>query len=440
MHRSPDKQRTLLVLSQVYPPDPTSVGQHMHDAAAAMAARGFRVIAYTSRRGYDDPSRRYPRREQRDGVDVRRLPLSSFGKATIVLRLVGGIAFTLQCIVRGLLVRRLTHLLVSTSPPMCSLAAVVIGTLRKVRITYWAMDINPDQLVALGKAHPRSLSVRAFDWLNRRILRRADAVVALDRFMAERLLAKADVADKLVIMPPWPHEEHVEPVAHADNEFRHRHQLDGKTAIMYSGNLSIASPVTTILEAARRVTDLKDLVFLFIGGGLGKREVDELIARENPPNIRSLPYQPIDQLRFSLSAADVHLVSVGNDIVGICHPCKVYGSMAVARPILLLGPAPSHIADILEPNDIGWSVAHGDVAGAERTIREIHATPPDVRMAMGRRARHLVDQRYSMSGLCGQFCDVIEHGPSAVARPDTSVEPSDAAEPVPARAAAIAER
>ena len=35
-------------------------------------------------------------------------------------------------------------------------------------------------------------------------------------------------------------------------------------------------------------------------------------------------------------------------MVGIIHPCKIYGAMAAARPILFLGPNPSHISDLLE--------------------------------------------------------------------------------------------
>jgi len=412
---SASSQFTFVVLSQVYPPDPTSVGQHIHDVAVEMAHRGYRTIVYTSNRGYEDPAMRFARRETIDGVEVRRLPLSGFGKSSIPIRVLGGLSFTLQAALRCLFIPRMKLMLVSTSPPMCGLAAVLVGLVRRVHVTFWAMDLNPDQMVAMGKASPRSLFVRAFDWLNRRILACSRAVVALDRFMAERINRKRNVDDKMLVMPPWPHEDHVEPVAHEDNPFRKEHGLDGKTVIMYSGNLSPASPVTTILEAARRVEDLPNLVFLFVGGGLVKKDIDALIARENPLNIRSLPYQPIERLRYSLSAADVHLVSVGDDVVGICHPCKIYGSLAASRPILALGPKPSHITDIVDGQDVGWTVAHGDVDAAERLIREIYATPPAKRMEMGARARQIVDRQFTMKALCGRFCDAVEHGVAATA-------------------------
>src|SRR5262245_22640678 len=139
---------TLLVLSQVYIPDPASVGQHMADAAAAMAERGYDVRVLTSNRGYDNPALRYPAREVIQGVAIRRLPFSSFGKKSIPIRLLGGLSFVLQCAFWGLFTPRLAAILVSTSPPMCSLAALIIAWVRRVPIKYWVMDLNPDQTIA----------------------------------------------------------------------------------------------------------------------------------------------------------------------------------------------------------------------------------------------------------------------------------------------------
>ena len=85
----------------------------------------------------------------------------------------------------------------------------------------------------------------------------------------------------------------------------------------------------------------------------------------------SLPYQPISELRYSLSAGDVHVVSLGERMAGVIHPCKVYGAMALGRPILYVGPAPSHISDLLAANGSGWHVAHGDVEGMRAKIATI---------------------------------------------------------------------
>lgn len=342
----------------------------------------------------------------RDGVEVIRLPAASFGKSSILIRLVGGISFVSQTVFRSFGIGRIDAILVSTSPPLASLAALAISYLRRATIKYWVMDLNPDQAVALGAVKNGSIAVRGFNWLNRRILARARSVVVLDRFMAKRVIAKHDVSTKIFIIAPWAHEDHLEDVPRNANPFRKEHELDDKFVVMYSGNHSPANPLRTVLQAAERLQDDPRIVFVFVGGGSGKREVEE--ARS--ANIRSLPYQPLERLRYSLAAADVHLVTMGADMVGIIHPCKAYGAMSVARPIVLVGPEECHITDILRGDEIGWSVLHGDVDGAVRLFRTL-ADESTVRMIeRGRRAKQLVSQQFSKQALCEQFCDVIERG------------------------------
>lgn len=398
--------KTFVFITQTYVPDSAAVGQHLADAAEELARRGHHVIVFTSSRGYDDPSVSYPRREMLRGVDVRRIPLSSFGKASILLRVAGGVAFVAQATVRSLASRRIDAVVISTSPPMASLGALAVAALRRPGIKYWVMDVNPDQIVALGMARADSLSVRGFDWLNRRMLARADDIIVLDRFMAERIERKGDIAAKVSVLPPWPAEDPDVVVEHEENPFRQAHVPDDRRVLMYSGNHGPSNPLTTILQAAKRVSDDPRLVFMFVGGGVGKEEVETMAG----DNVMSLPYQPQRDLRYSLAAADVHIVTVGDAIPGIVHPSKVYGAMAMARPILLVGPEENHIADILEDHDIGWHVRHGDVDGAERVMREIAAMPLETLREMGLRARAAMVARGGKAQAVARVCDVLERG------------------------------
>ena len=212
----------------------------------------------------------------------------------------------------------------------------------------------------------------------------------------------------MTVLPPWPLEDVLEPVAREENPFRREHGLDGKFVVMYSGNMSIAHPLQTVLRAAGRLRDRKDLVFLFVGGGLGRKEIEQFLAKDDPGNIRLLPYQPLDQIRYSLSAADVHLVSMGDNMVGIVHPCKIYGAMACARPVLLVGPRASHAGELIAKYRVGWQVEHGDVDGAAAAIREAMTAEGTTLAEMGRRSRDAIDRHLSKSSVCQAFCDEIE--------------------------------
>lgn len=408
---------TILIISQVYLPDPASVGQHIADAAIELVNRGYNVKVYSAANGYDDPSQQFPKREMLDGVEVVRLPFSSFGKSSIAVRLVAQGSFVMQAFFRSLLVEDLAGIMVSTSPPFCGVVGAVLSKLRNVPVKYWLMDLNPDQMIALKKISPTSLSARVFDFFNRVILRQASDIVVMDRFMLERIAVKGvPIREKTVASPPWPHEDESQNIPHAQNPFRQKLNLgathdkaNGKFVVMYSGNHSPANPLKTLLDAAAKLEDEKRLVFYCIGGGGGKKEVDDRIAA-GAKNIVSLPYQPFKDLKYSLSAADVHVVSIGNDVVGIVHPCKVYGAMAVSRPVLLLGPNPSHVSDIIEKYNIGWHVAHGDVDGCVRVLRDMLNASPEQLAAMGKHAADVIGTKLSRKTLCDEFCDIVARG------------------------------
>ncbi|QDS97653.1 glycosyltransferase family 4 protein [Adhaeretor mobilis] len=410
----------ILVISQVYVPDPAAVGQYMADASRELVKRGYDVRVLTSGRGYADPSQRFPAHEIIDGVEVVRLPFSSFGKKTILHRLLGQSLFLLQVMLRGLFTGRLATVLVSTSPPMASVAALVIRFFRRVPMKFWLMDLNPDQVVASGKFAEGSLPVRLFDWLNRRLLGASSEIIVLDRFMAERLIAKRDVREKITVIPPWPMEDDLQEVQREDNPFIEKHGLSDKTVVMYSGNHAITSPVETFLAAALKLADHPRLHFMFIGGGHGKAAVDAALAEQQPPNATTLAYQPLSEIKYSLSAADVHIVSLSDNMVGITHPCKVYGAMTLSRPFLFFGPQPSHVSELLETElletelleqaQIGWHVANGDVEGAVAVLEKIDKMSRQELREMGQNAGRLIHEEYSREKLCGEFCDIIVRG------------------------------
>ena len=134
-----------------------------------------------------------------------------------------------------------------------------------------------------------------------------------------------------------------------------------------------------------------------------KCEVEEFTSNA----VRSLPYVPMECLEDSLSAADVHVVSVGDQAVGVVHPSKVYGAMAVGRPIFLLGPEQCHVADILSKCGAGWRVDHGDLNGAEGVLELIGTLSISELAAMGQRAKTLYKKCYSRDRSIGKICSLL---------------------------------
>jgi colanic acid biosynthesis glycosyl transferase WcaI len=235
-------------------------------------------------------------------------------------------------------------------------------------------------------------------------LRRADRIVALDRFMKQRIEQKGIPAEKMVLLPPWSHDDRVRFDPMGRNEFRVVHKISDKFVVMYSGNHSPCHPLETLLQAAERLTNHKEIIFCFVGGGSEFRMVEERARDRRLKNVLCIPYQPIERLSASLSAGDLHVVVMGDKYVGIVHPCKIYNILAANRAFLYIGPQESHVQDIIHhARRDAYASEHGDVDGVVTNIllamRQQETAPP---MTV------VLAKRFAKESLVPQMIRVIE--------------------------------
>jgi colanic acid biosynthesis glycosyl transferase WcaI len=350
-----------------------STAQHLTDLAVELTARGHDVTVVTGDRGYDDPAVRFPRREYWKKITIIRVRSLSFGKSNKWRRALSFASFLLSCSARLLTLRRFDVVIALTSPPLISFLATLFVKLKGGRFCFWVMDLNPDEAIAAGWLRPDSSLARLFQWMLRYSLDHADRIIALDRFMQERLLAKGANPERVAVIPPWSHDDAVAFSASGREAFRQRHGLTDKFVVMYSGNHSPCHPLDTLIAAALELKDREDIVFCFIGGGSEHAKVREFASRHGLANVKCLPYQPLDELSSSLSAADLHVVVMGEAFAGIVHPCKIYNIMSVGAPALYIGPDPSHVTDLKNTNYPFFFTRHGDTPGVVAHIVDAHS-------------------------------------------------------------------
>jgi glycosyltransferase involved in cell wall biosynthesis len=368
----PDAMKILL-LNQCFYPDVVSTAQHLTDLAVRLAEEGHDVTVLASSRGYDNPRLRFPKREVWKKIKIRRLPVLGLGKKARWRRALDFASFFMSAVLRLLLTRRSDLTLAMTSPPLISFLGALFVRLKGGRFAFWVMDLNPDEAIAAGWLTENSFAARFFGALLRYSLRQAESIFVLDRFMKERLLAKGLAEKRIFVIPPWSHDRDIRYDEDGRRSFRARHGLTDKFVVMYSGNHSPCHPLDTLLEAAHRLSAQKSIVFCFIGGGSEHEKVRLFALQQGLENIVCLPYQPLDALSASLSAADLQVVVMGEGFAGIVHPCKIYNILAIGSPFLYIGPEESHVTDLLPRLERGFpasSASHGDVKAVVHYILE----------------------------------------------------------------------
>ncbi len=397
----------ILLLNQCFYPDHVATAQHLTDLALELVASGHQVTAVASSRGYDDPTKHYPVRETWRGIDIRRIWTPGLGKKAKWRRLVDFGAFWLNAARILVFLPRHDVTVCLTSPPLISTLGTIVAKLKGGAVVPWVMDLNPDEAVAAGWLKEGGVVERTLTFIQNWSFRQASRIIALDRFMAERLKAKGVRPEVIHTDAPWSHDQSVGYDVVARDAFRREHGLANKFVVMYSGNHSPCHPLDGVLAAADEFKTDDRVHFLFVGGGSEFKKVQAFARERGLKNITCLPYQPMEKLSGSLSSADLHLVVMGDPFVGIVHPCKIYNILTLGIPFLFIGPGASHGSDLahrLGDPAHGRVARNGDIPGI---VNQIHGAMALAPRSLNESAQALGTQ-FSHSVLCPRLVRIIE--------------------------------
>ncbi|MBD0327270.1 MAG: glycosyltransferase family 4 protein [Pyrinomonadaceae bacterium] len=385
----------ILILHQFFYPDHSAVSQLMTDLAESLVERGVEVTAVAGRGRYNG-GERLPRREEYKGIKIERAWATSFGKRSIIGRLADYLSFYVGATWKLLRVERHDILLALTQPPLIGLIGLIIGRLRGMRVVALVQDVYPDVAIALGTLKQKSMGARFFDWLNRRALQSMDRIIVLGECMRDRIRAKVgnERSERIDIIHNWADGRLIKPLSREDgNPFVSQHNLQNKFVVLFSGNFGLVNEFQTVLEAARRLRERTDIVFLFIGDGVKGSEIKNFAQTHQLENIKMLPYQPREELRFSLTAGDAHLTTLADGLAGLSVPSKTYAILAAGRPVLFVGDLQSAIARLVAENNCGAVIASGHSEQLAQVITDWAASPEKL-VEIGVRARSLFESRF----------------------------------------------
>ena len=398
--------RRLLFVNQYYWPSHASTAQHLADLVEHLAARGHECHVLCGRGGYKTDAERPPRHEVHNGVQIHRVDATSFGRKSTLGRMIDYLSFYVRAFILALMLPRFDVVTTLTTPPIIGLVGTVLRRLKGTRHVYWSMDLHPDASIALGRMNPRNPVVAWLRGLSDLVYRQADKVVVLGPYMSDRITGKGARPDRVEEIPVWSRQDEIYPMPRFGHPLREQLGLADKFVAMYSGNLGLAHTADEFIEAARRLRDHPEIVFLFVGDGPRMKEVRAAQEAERLSNIRFLDYFPREQLHASLSLADAHLISMRAEMTGIVVPGKLYGVMAAARPAVFVGPAHCETADTIRQSHCGIAVRLGDPEGLVEALTTL-ADDSVLANELGQNGRAGFLARHEKDGCCSAWATLI---------------------------------
>jgi glycosyltransferase involved in cell wall biosynthesis len=387
-------------INRFFYPDLSATSQVLQGIAFDLGARGYDVHITTSRQLYEDASANLPTFERVRGVTIHRIATSRYGRGGIIGRAIDyGTFYASAAWHLRRTLRRNDILVAKTDPPLISVVAAIFARSRGATLVNWLQDVFPEVATAseLGGrwGHlPLALLRRLRNWS----LFSARCNVVIGERMAEYLVSLGVPPHKTALISNWADPEIIHPVT--ANPLLDEWELGEKIVVGYSGNLGRVHELRTLIDAIEDVQNrahdpvAASIVFVFIGGGAMRRELELQVSARALVNVRLFPYQPTERLAETLAVVDLHLVSLRPEQEGFVVPSKIYGVMAAGRPTVFIGAADGEVARLLRHHDIGEVVAVGDAQALADAIFNL-AQDREKRQRMGAAARAAFEADYT---------------------------------------------
>lgn len=405
----------ILVVSQWFPPEPGGGPARFQEMGRAWARAGHEVHILAGipnwptgvvAPGYE--GRRYVR-EEMDGMQVHRTwvyPTPNEGRWK---RIGNHVSFLASAPVVAAARRIPADVVVATSPPLfAAMAGLSIARAKRVPFVFDVRDLWPDAIFALGQM--QQPGVRGLlRWLERRLYRAADTVVAVSPGFIEPIRGRG--GRRVEVIPNG-----------ADLEFFHPDQVTARPlrdemgwvnhfVVLYAGTLGMAHGLMQVVDAAA-ATEAKDILFALVGDGADRERLERAVRERGLRNVQVLPLQPRERMPDLYRAADACLVSLRPiPLFDRFIPSKIFEIMACARPILAaVGGTP---LDLVREAGAGLPVEQGSAHSLLGAVKQLRALTPAARSEMGLRGRHWAEghvDRVALATRYGALLDSLVHG------------------------------
>lgn len=393
----------VLLLTQWFDPEPTFKGLVF---ARELIRQGYEVEVVTGFPNYPG-GKIYPgyklrllQREQIDGVQVTRVPLYPSHDQGAIGRVLNYVSFAAASLFYGLFFAKRPDVVYAYHPPLTvGISAALIRLFRRVPVVYDIQDMWPDTLRATGMfSNERALKAVSIvcDWVYRRV----DQLVVLSPGFKRLLIERGVPEGKIEVIYNWCAEDSIAaPQGGVPASF----PGDDKFRVLFAGNLGKAQALDAVLDAAEQLQEsAPSLMFVFLGGGVEAKRLQQLAADKVLRNVIFLPPVPMTEVGSYLAAADALLVHLKKDpLFTVTIPSKTQAYMAVGKPILMA--VDGDAADLVLESECGQVAESENPASLAGAALALMRASVEERIVMAENSRRFYRDNLSQSVGVGRF-------------------------------------
>lgn len=279
---------------------------------------------------------------------------------------------------------------------------------RGICFAFWLQDIYSN---AIKTVLQRKIPVAGraiglwYETIEKRLLRRADRVIAITGDFLPLLAAWRVPRAKISIIENWAPKDKIR-LLPRENAWSRAHDLDAKCVLMYSGTLGLKHNPDLLVAAAEAFKAAPGVVVVVISEGKYADQVRDAAKARGLSNLIVLPFQDFQDYSAVLAAGDVMLAMIEPDAAVYSVPSKVLSYLCGGKAIVLSANASNLAARILKRSGAGLVVEPQDEAGFVAAIRQF-LEKPDARRAAGAKARAYAEENFAIDAIAARFESIL---------------------------------
>lgn len=342
--------------------------------ARLMAKAGYRVTVVTSGVQYMTgkdirPYRAWCTEEFVEGVRILRTWAPEDYRRSLIRRLYNYLGYTvLAGIASCFKVKKVDRIFAGTDPIFMMPMVYLLSVIKRASLVLDERDLYPETAIALGVMRAGILSSLLFK-LQQFFRLKAIGILTATPGIKRRLLGYGIPDEKVHLL------YNADVFLDAEVEINKntesiRTLANERFLVGYVGGLGRANDIPTLLRAAERMKDMKELGFVIVGGGDRRKDYIEFCKQRGLDNVTFLSAVPRKQARALLTQLDVcvHLYPKDELFYGALAS-KIFDYHALGKPMIFCGSGDT--ADLLSETGGGLVVSPENDQDLARAIQRL---------------------------------------------------------------------
>jgi colanic acid biosynthesis glycosyl transferase WcaI len=411
----------MVLICHVFPPEPNTGGLMTRDLAEDLTRAGHDVTVLTGwpnfpqgtlYQGWRARFRQVDRRAE--GYRVIRCGHSIHPRERMSWRLWYYFTFAVSSLLNGLAAGRVDSVMIDSTPLFGTWSGWLLARLKRARAVYWIQDLHPETALDSGMIRP-GVAARVLRRADTALCRRCDVVATITESMRQACLRRGLGPAHVVIASTWLDPAKF-PLAPRDNPWRRSQGIGPETfLVLHAGTIGFISAPIVMIDAAERLRHRRDILLLFVGGGMMKDHLVAETRRRKLENVRFLPYQPAEAVPEVQAASDVSLVTLSSQSGGSSVPSRMIGYIAAGRPVIASVRQDSAIAATVQEGSFGFITPPEDPDALAKAILYA-ADHREELVHLGQRARQFFLKAYDRKAWTA-VCESLLTGPVSPCAP-----------------------